>query len=109
MSPWVGRSLKYWASKRIFKELDVLPAHGRQGLGRALVETVCQWAQQQGCQEMTLSTFRDIPWNAPFYAKLGFRLMDDSALTPALREIQQQEADYGLPIDDRVFMSRILG
>lgn len=53
-------------------ELDVLPQHGGKGLGRALVGAACAWAKQQGHTAITLSTFRSVPWNAPFYAKLGF-------------------------------------
>ncbi|KAM3111566.1 GNAT family N-acetyltransferase [Phormidesmis sp. 146-33] len=55
------------------QQIDVAPQHGRRGIGSALVGTVCAWAKQQGYAIVSLSTFRDIPWNAPFYSKLGFR------------------------------------
>jgi GNAT superfamily N-acetyltransferase len=48
------------------EELDVLPAHGRRGAGSAMLEAVCAWAAAAGYPAITLRTFRDIPWNAPF-------------------------------------------
>ena len=67
------------------EELDVHPQHGRRGIGGALVETVCAWARDCGYAEITLTTYRDIPWNGPFYAKLGFKVLGAAELTPALR------------------------
>jgi GNAT superfamily N-acetyltransferase len=87
------------------QEMDVDPAHGRRGLGAALVETVCTWAKLQGYKAISLSTFRDLPWNAPFYAKLGFRILDESELSIGFQHIRQQEQADGLPIADRVMMS----
>src|SRR4051812_10718368 len=56
-------------------ELDVHPEHGRRGVGRRLVMTVCDWAATRGYAAVSLSTFRDPPWNMPFYARLGFELV----------------------------------
>ncbi len=54
------------------EELDVHPSHGRRGVGTALVRTVCQWAADSGYVMLTLTTFRAVPWNFPFYSRLGF-------------------------------------
>ena len=48
------------------EELDVDPAHGRQGLGTQLVLTLVEWALTQGYTSITLTTFREVPWNMPF-------------------------------------------
>jgi GNAT superfamily N-acetyltransferase len=87
------------------QEMDVDPAHGRRGLGAALVETVFAWAKLQGYEVISLSTFRDLPWNAPFYTKLGFRVLDESELSIGFQRIRRQEMVNGLPIADRVVMS----
>jgi GNAT superfamily N-acetyltransferase len=87
------------------QEMDVDLAHVRRGLGAALVETVCDWAKLQGYKAISLSTFRDLPWNAPFYTKLGFRILDESGLSIGFQRIRQQEMADGLPIFDRVIMS----
>ena len=54
------------------EEIDVDPSHGRRGLGTALVRAVCEWATASGYVMLTLTTFRAVPWNLPFYAHLGF-------------------------------------
>jgi GNAT superfamily N-acetyltransferase len=85
-------------------ELDVHPDHAQRGLGRRLIQAVAAWGRETGAAAVTLATFRDIPWNGPFYASLGFRPLPDADLSPGLRAIRQAEADGGLPVEDRVFM-----
>jgi len=89
-------------------ELDVHPEHGRRGLGTALVETVCEWAKSTGFKAITLSTFSDVPWNAPFYARLGFHILTEDELTECLLQLRETEAGLGLPISKRVVMRREL-
>jgi predicted N-acetyltransferase YhbS len=89
-------------------QIDVAPEHGCKGVGSALVNTVCDRAKQQGYGIVSLSTFRDIPWNAPFYSKLGFRSVDETELTPGFQQIRLKETATGLPIVDRVIMQRLL-
>lgn len=64
--------LEEFAGAAVLAELDVLPEHGRKGVGRALVRTVAQAAAERGRRFLHLTTFADLPWNAPFYEKLGF-------------------------------------
>lgn len=87
-------------------ELDVLPEHGRRGLGSALVETVVAWAGRQGYGAVTLTTFRDIPWNAPLYERLGFRIIGETELGPGLARIIRKERDGRFRADLRVAMRR---
>jgi GNAT superfamily N-acetyltransferase len=54
------------------EQLSVHPDHGRRGLGRALVRAAVDWAGQAGFGEVTLATYRDVPWNGPFYVSEGF-------------------------------------
>jgi GNAT superfamily N-acetyltransferase len=74
-------------------QLSVHPAYGRQGLGRALIEAVCDWATSNRYPAVTLTTFRDVPWNAPFYTKMGFRVLDE--LSPGLEAIREHERVLG--------------
>lgn len=90
------------------EELDVVPEAGRQGIGARLVETVCAWAETQGFQSITLSTFRDVPWNEPFYARRGFRTLPLAELSPALHEVRAREERLGIAMADRVVMRRPL-
>ena len=89
-------------------ELSVHPSHGKRGLGRKLVEAVCSHAKGEGFIAVTLSTFRDLPWNGPFYASCGFRELDRDEWTPALLLAHYLEEDLGLPIERRCFMRKEL-
>ncbi|MEH2041499.1 GNAT family N-acetyltransferase [Nostoc sp.] len=90
------------------QQIDVAPEHGRRGIGSALVGTVCTWAKQQGYRIVSLSTFRDIPWNAPFYSKLGFYPVDEALLTTGFQQVRREELKAGLPISERVIMHCVL-
>ncbi|WP_052519335.1 GNAT family N-acetyltransferase [Archangium violaceum] len=85
-------------------EIDVHPAHARQGLGRALFEVVKRQALERGHPAVLLTTFRDVPWNAPNYERWGFRIMRDEDVGPGLRAIREQETRAGLPAASRVCM-----
>lgn len=86
------------------EEMDVLPEFGRRGIGSKLVRTVCEWTQTNGIPAVTLTTFRDVPWNAPFYQKLGFRILERGELTPELQQLVEQEEHRGLKRELRVVM-----
>jgi ribosomal protein S18 acetylase RimI-like enzyme len=74
-------------------QLSVHPDHVRQGLGTALVAAACEWARASGLEAITLTTFRDVPWNGPFYASLGFVVIDD--LAPQMAAIREHERAIG--------------
>jgi GNAT superfamily N-acetyltransferase len=97
----VGRALH-------LQELDVHPQHARRGLGGRLIEAIADRARSQGVPELTLSTCADIPWNAPYYARLGFRTLAVTELTAELLEVRRAETAAGLPMQHRVCMQRTL-
>jgi ribosomal protein S18 acetylase RimI-like enzyme len=78
-------------------ELAVTPAHGRRGVGRALVDAVLTWSADRGLASVTLITFQDVPWNGPYYEKLGFEPV--TALTPALQAALDQGETWGVKRD----------
>ena len=89
-------------------EMDVVPGHARRGIGSALLESVCAVAAARGLQSITLSTLRDVPWNAPFYAARGFVEMDESQWGLELGRIIERERMLGVPMQMRVVMQRKL-
>lgn len=89
-------------------EMDVVPGHGRRGIGSALLESVCVAAAARGLESITLSTLRDVPWNAPFYAARGFVEMDESQWGPQLAVIVENERMMGFSMQLRVVMRREL-
>lgn len=78
------------------REIDVAQSHGRRGIGAALVAQVCEWARAEGFTSVTLTTFRGVPWNEPWYARLGFRFLPEDERGPELRAIVEREARDGL-------------
>jgi len=77
-------------------QLSVHADYGRRGIGRGLLAAVVGWARRGGLPAVTLTTFRDVPWNGPFYRRHGFVDLDGAALTPGLREIRDHEVAMGL-------------
>ncbi|MCX5494184.1 GNAT family N-acetyltransferase [Kaistia dalseonensis] len=90
-------------------ELSVDPHHGRRGLGRQLVTSIEAHAIECGLPALTLSTFRHVPWNGPFYARLGFAEVARADWTPAFHLLHARERDMSLPVEQRMFMRKALG
>ncbi len=85
-------------------ELDVLPKYGQRGIGTKLVNTVVSWARDQGFSALTLITFDHLPWNAPFYEKLGFVRLRPEELATGLASLIEEEGKAGIDITKRVGM-----
>jgi len=87
-------------------DLHVLPEHGGRGLGTELIDAVCVWAWRSASPAMTLSTLSNVPWNAPFYARRGFRVLEQSEWSDSLSDLRELECRAGLPMQMRVMMRR---
>ncbi|MGZ4743112.1 MAG: GNAT family N-acetyltransferase [Oryzihumus sp.] len=86
-------------------QVSVPPRHGRQGIGRALVRHVEAWGQAAGCPATTLTTFRDVSWNGPYYARLGYTELPAAAIGPELAATMAREASMpGIDADQRCAM-----
>ncbi|MFI1730061.1 GNAT family N-acetyltransferase [Streptomyces acidicola] len=90
------------------EQVSVHPDSARRGVGRSLLDHLAAHARSEGAPALTLTTFTQVPWNAPYYARCGFQLMDDSELTSGLREIREREAAHGLDRWPRACMRRAL-
>ena len=86
------------------EELDVLPDFGRQGIGTRLLARVINWARDQQFRYLVLVTFRHLPWNAPFYEKLGFEVLNSSEHGPEIAGLIKEERLAGLNVANRVVM-----
>jgi GNAT superfamily N-acetyltransferase len=90
------------------EQVSVDPIHSRLGLGRVLIERAAAWARQHALTSLTLTTFAEVPWNAPYYETLGFRRLSKREMTPSLDNIRRREAANGLTAWPRVCMRRDL-
>ena len=75
------------------EQLSVHPAHGRRGIGGALLAATVEAAREQGADRVTLLTYADVPWNAPFYARHGWEVTEP---THALQALRRHEGELGL-------------
>ncbi|WP_320776417.1 GNAT family N-acetyltransferase [Streptomyces sp. CRN 30] len=90
------------------EQVSVHPAVARRGVGRALLAHAADRARAEGLTALTLTTFTEVPWNAPYYARLGFRTLTAAELTEGLRTLRAEEAAHGLDRWPRVCMRRDL-
>ena len=90
------------------EQVSVVPEAQGRGVGRTLLAQADRWAAGHGFTAVTLSTFRDVPWNAPLYAHLGFRALAEAELGPELLAEREHEHQNGLDTSVRIFMVRPL-
>lgn len=90
------------------EQVTVHPQHARHAVGRALIEEVARWALARQFHGMTLTTFRDVQWNAPYYSRLGFVEVPRHEWSDAMRRIVEAEDAHGLARWARVVMKKLL-
>ncbi len=89
-------------------ELSVARAQQGQGIGATLLRALEIDARNCGCRAITLNTYRDIPWNGPFYARMGYVELSDFAGRPHLAQSHEAAIAMGLPAERRCAMIRFL-
>ncbi|RTL95391.1 MAG: N-acetyltransferase [Hyphomicrobiales bacterium] len=92
-----GDTLHVW-------ELDVRLDRQGQGIGRALLERAIADATRRGLAAVTLTTFRAVAWNAPFYRKFGFRILEGAEIDGRLTGLLGDEVEHGMALDQRCAM-----
>ncbi|MET7855843.1 GNAT family N-acetyltransferase [Streptomyces sp. NPDC005318] len=90
------------------EQVSVHPSAARRGVGSSLIDHLATWAGERQLTALTLTTFVHVPWNAPYYMRLGFRTLTEAELTDGLRKIRAEEAEHGLDRWPRVCMRREL-
>ena len=86
-------------------ELDVVRRWQKRGVGRRLMEAAIAAAKTQGAAGVTLTTDRQVAFNAPFYASLGFQILDDEERPAVLTQILENEVAHGADPARRVAMA----
>ncbi|EHM51361.1 GNAT family N-acetyltransferase [Yokenella regensburgei] len=79
-----------------------------RGIGQQFLQFIADYAREQHYPALTLTTFKAVPWNAPFYARQGFIILDDSELESGLAGKRDKETAQGLPRELRCAMRREL-
>ncbi|MFJ5234381.1 GNAT family N-acetyltransferase [Kitasatospora sp. NPDC088391] len=107
------RPVGYLVAERIdgalhVEQVSVHPDAARRGVGRAMIEHLADLARAEGVPALTLTTFAEVPWNAPYYRRCGFSAVPEAELTPGLRLVRAREAAHGLDRRPRLAMRRDL-
>jgi len=89
-------------------ELSVSQDHQQKGLGSKLIQTALNAALALDMKAATLTTFIDVPWNAPYYERLGFVILTDENMPSYLKQILQMQKKEGLPLEKRCAMRKVL-
>lgn len=95
---------RYQDDLHIWEVAVALEAQG-QGAGSSLIDGLVAHARRRRLRRVTLTTFRDVPWNEGFYRRRGFRVLERSELDPRLSYVLDLEARQGLPLDQRCAMA----
>ena len=78
------------------EQVTVHPDQARKGIGAALIQRAAAWASGRGLGALTLTAYRGVPWNGPYYERLGFVYLAAEEETPGLRAIRECERRRGL-------------
>lgn len=89
-------------------EMSVARAFQGRRIGTTLLKALQIDARNSGLRAITLNTFRDVPWNAPFYARHGFVIVEDLDAHPRLAESLVRAEAVGLPVERRCAMINFL-
>ncbi|MFR9751603.1 GNAT family N-acetyltransferase [Nocardia sp. 004] len=77
-------------------QVSVHPDHAGRRIGKHLIDHAVRWATDAGMRAITLTTFTEVPWNGPYYERLGFRYLSVEEETPGLRAVRATEHAHGL-------------
>ena len=89
-------------------QLSVLDRWQGRGHGAALIGRTATTARALGFDALYLSTYRDVPWNGPFYRRRGFEEAPRGAWPLAFRKVFLSENNHGHPPWRRMLMCRSL-
>ncbi|WP_232467662.1 GNAT family N-acetyltransferase [Bordetella genomosp. 9] len=89
-------------------EVSVARAHQRKGIGARLIKAAIDHAARAGFPAATLTTYRDLPWNGPYYARMGFAEVPPLAVGPDHRHKLHAEAEAGHDLARRCVMTKRL-
>jgi GNAT superfamily N-acetyltransferase len=90
------------------EQVSVHPDHAGRGIGASLLTAAEQLARARGHRRITLTTFRDVPWNGPYYTRLGWSVVPEADLPPELAAVRRQERDLGFDEWPRQAMAKSL-
>jgi ribosomal protein S18 acetylase RimI-like enzyme len=97
---YVGRV----AGELCLGQICVAPAHGRRGVGSALLRRVIDDARRAGEGSVVLNTQSDVDFNRPWYERHGFAVVPPDQWSEGLRAVTEAQTRDGLDWSTRVHL-----
>jgi GNAT superfamily N-acetyltransferase len=89
-------------------EISVAKEFQGKGVGKALMTTIVEHISREGYKSITLTTYRNLPWNGPWYSRLGFFEVNAHDMGRDYLDLLDSEAQHGLDVRSRCVMRKIL-
>lgn len=89
-------------------QVTVHPDAARRGLGALMIESVSADPRSKERGLITLTSFANVPWNAPYYERIGFLDIAEENWPEGVAEKFAAEQRDGLAAWPRVVMQRVI-
>ena len=89
-----------------FGQLSVIPEAQNKGIGSALLNVAVEHCRAQGKPGLVLATFKDVSFNAPYYARRSFVPLSTGQMGPELRALARKDEKEWGRFSPRVIMGR---
>lgn len=85
-------------------EISIAEAAQGKGIGKTLMRCMVEDVKIEGFLEVTLVTYRDLPWNGPWYRRLGFEEVEVGLMGKEYERLLEAEKEHGIDIEERCIM-----
>lgn len=89
-------------------EISVAQDSQGKGVGKALLAELMRQVKQEGFTAVTLTTYRSLPWNGPWYNRMGFSEVKVNEMGKEYAKIWDLETQHGHDMDLRCIMKKRL-
>ena len=93
-----------WGDGLHLQEISVHADFQRLGIGKTLLSAFILVAKHRSSNFISLTTYSDIAWNAPFYQSFGFQTLARQSIPKHLETVLQREIDQGANAATRIAM-----
>ena len=110
---WMDRPIGFIVGEDIYGyfhvvELSVAQEYQGNGIGKQLIARMTVDVRREGYQTISLTTYRNLPWNGPWYTRLGFLEVNPLEMGTKYVEILENERQHGLDTAQRCVMLKSL-
>lgn len=89
-------------------EISVAQPYQGRGVGKVLMAQMMEECRREGYKAITLTTYRDVPWNGVWYFRMGFSEVRIFDMVPEYWKVWQIEAQHGFNMERRCLLRKIL-